>query len=59
MTPQSRSDSSTDEYPIPWLRRVRDAHAASLAGKSDTEVITFYAEAAERAREEARQWRGR
>lgn len=58
MTLQRQSESTdSDTYPIPWLRHVRDEHAELLTGKTDAEVMAFYAEATGRAREEARRWK--
>lgn len=39
---------------VELVRRIRDAQAALLAGKSDTEVIEFFRKAGDAAREEAR-----
>ena len=36
------------------VRRIRDEHAALLAGKSDAEVLEFFRQAGRAAREEAR-----
>jgi hypothetical protein len=38
------------------VRRVRDEHAAALAGKSRAEQIQFFRHAGEAAREEAQRW---
>jgi hypothetical protein len=38
------------------VRRIRDEHAAALAGKSRAEEIQFFRHAGQAAREEARRW---
>jgi hypothetical protein len=38
---------------VELVRRIRDEQAALLAGKSDTEVLEFFRQAGQAAREEA------
>lgn len=39
---------------VELVRQIRDEQAAALAGKSEDEVLAFFHEAAETAREDAR-----
>ena len=60
MEQRNHATSEVDLIPgfhaVEWVRAVRDAQAAELAGKSDAEVIAYYRQAAETARAKARRW---
>jgi hypothetical protein len=40
----------TEMGAVQWVRRIRDAQAAALAGKSDAAIIRFFRNAARKAR---------
>jgi hypothetical protein len=46
-------DEKTEIRAVETVRRIRDEQAESLRGKTDEEIIEFFREAGERARQDA------